>query len=196
MDRQEKIIELIFGKRGSGKSYLAKQLMLHQWRSLIYDTLGEYTDGIVIESYSALCKFWKNVYRNKFRIIYQPLDPEGEFEKVCELIWECGNITFLVEEIDAFCSPQSLCLPFKAIIQRGRHKDITLIGVTQRPANIARLITAQAKKMYIFNTTEPRDIDYFRQVLGENVIQKFTQLKEYEFVLWQDGQDQLTVSKV
>lgn len=194
----EKIIELIFGKRGSGKSFLAKHRLKEFSRYLVFDTLGEYTAGVIFDNVPVLAAFWQKVYAGNFRIIYQPLDPEGEFEQVCKLVWSCGNMAFLVEEIDCFCGnlSSSLDLSFKSIIQRGRHKDITLLGVTQRPFNIARLITSQAKKMCIFNTTEPRDIDYFKGVLGENVVSKFEQLKQYEFVLWQDGIEELSITKI
>jgi hypothetical protein len=194
----EKIIELIFGKRGSGKSYLARHRLKEFSRYLVYDTLGEYEEGVVFDNIPALAAFWKKVYAGNFRIIYQPLDPNAEFEQVCNLVWTCGNMAFMIEEIDCFCSnlTSSLDVAFKSIIQRGRHKDITLIGVTQRPFSIARLITSQAKKMCIFNTTEPRDIDYFKSVLGEQVTNKFEQLKQYEFVLWQDGVEELQTTKV
>ena len=191
----EKIIELILGKRGSGKSYLAKKMVLQHSRYLIYDTLGEYTDGVVIQSLAELSGFWEKVYRKKFRIIYQPLDPELEFDAICELVWQCENMTFLVEEVDRYARPLAMSLPFKEIIQRGRHHDITFIGVTQRPHGVDKLITSQAKAMYIFNTTEPRDIKYFQEVVGDGVIEKFAELKQYEYVKWQDGTDQLEIGR-
>ena len=49
--------------------------------------------------------------------------------------------------------------------------------------------------MYIFNTTEPRDIKYFQEVVGDGVIEKFADLKEYEYVKWQDGTDQLEIGR-
>jgi len=191
----EKIIELILGKRGSGKSYLAKKMVLQHSRYLIYDTLGEYTDGVVIQSLAELSTFWEKVYRKKFRIIYQPLDPELEFDAICELVWQCENMTFLVEEVDRYARPLAMSLPFKEIIQRGRHHDITFIGVTQRPHGVDKLITSQAKAMYIFNTTEPRDIKYFQEVVGDGVIEKFAELKQYEYVKWQDGTDVLEIGR-
>ncbi len=194
----EKIIELIFGKRGSGKSYLARHKLREYKRSLVFDTLGEYTEGVVFDNLPALAAFWKKVYAGDFRIIYQPLNPEVEFSQVCDLIWNCGNMAFEVEEIDCFCGVLSSSLDesFRQLIQRGRHRDITLIGVTQRPASVARLLTSQAKQMSIFNTTEPRDIDYFKQVIGERIVPMFEQLKQYEFISWQDGQDSLEITKV
>lgn len=191
----EKIIELILGKRGSGKSWLAKKMIQQDSRYLIYDTLGEYTDGVVIQSLAELSVFWEKVYRRKFRIIYQPLDPEQEFDAICELVWQCENMTFLVEEVDRYARPLAMSLAFKEIIQRGRHHDITFIGVTQRPHGVDRLITSQAKAMYIFNTTEPRDIKYFQDVVGDGVIEKFAELKEYEYVKWQDGTDVLEIGR-
>jgi len=191
----EKIIELIFGKRGSGKSYLAQKMIQQHSRYLIYDTLNEYTDGVVIQSLAELSNFWAKVYRKPFRIIYQPLDPELEFDKICSQVWLCENMTFLVEEVDRYARPLAMSLAFKEIIQRGRHRDITFIGVTQRPHGVDKLITSQAKAMYIFNTTEPRDIKYFQEVVGEGVVEKFADLKQYEFVKWQDGTDELEIGR-
>lgn len=191
----EKKIELIFGKRGSGKSYLAKKMLAQHQRQLVYDTLGEYTDGVVIQSMAELGEFWQKVYRRNFRIIYQPLDPEVEFDKICSHVWLCENMTFVVEEVDRYARPLAMSLPFKEIIQRGRHHDITFIGVTQRPHGVDKLITSQAKVMYIFNTTEPRDINYFKEVVGEGVIKKFDELKEYEYVKWQDGTETLEIGR-
>lgn len=195
MSDTEKIIELIFGKRGSGKSYLAQKKLQQHRRYLVFDTLGEYSDGVVIQSLAELSTFWQKVYRGSFRIIYQPLDPEAEFDQICSHVWLCENLTFLVEEVDRYARPLAMSVPFKGIIQRGRHKAITFIGVTQRPHGVDKLLTSQAKAMYIFNTTEPRDINYFKEVVGGEVIEKFEQLKEYEFVKWQDGTEQLEIGR-
>ena len=191
----EKIIELVFGKRGSGKSELAKILLQQHPRRIIFDTLGEYTDGVIVENIEELKALWGKVYRRNFKIIYQPLDPEGEFPIVAQLVWACGDVTILIEECDRYAQFQRMCLPLKEIIQRGRHKNIALIGVTQRPPSIDRLLTSQAKKMCIFNTTEPNDIQYFREVIGDAVVTKIEQLKQYEYVEWLDGRDELLVKK-
>ena len=76
---------------------------------------------------------------------------------------------------------------FRHIIQRGRHKNITLIGVTPAPFGINRDLTRQAKEVYIFNTNEPRDIQYLKDLLGNEIEQKISELKQFEFVKWTDG---------
>lgn len=191
----EKIIELIFGKRGSGKSYLAKKLLQQHSRYIVFDTIGEYTEGVIVQDLNELKALWGKVYRRPFKIIYQPLDPESEFVIVAELVWRCGNLTMLIEEVDRYARPLAMDLPFKEIIQRGRHKNIAIIGITQRPHGVDRLLTSQAKKMCIFNTSEPRDVEYFRDVVGDHVVSKIAELKQFEYVEWQDGRDELLVKK-
>ena len=206
LDKPEKKIRLIFGKRGCGKTELAKQLCQDCERLLIYDTLGEYRHGVVISNLQELKEFWGKVYRCNFRIIYQPLDPDSDFDPICNLVntlqrrpagdtTKCEDLTFLVEELDRYSKPLSLSLPSKEIIQWGRHRNIELIGISQRPHGIDRLITSQAKEMYIFNTTEPRDVDYFKDVVGYDVVVKIADLKEYEYVRWQDGINELEIGK-
>lgn len=193
----EKKIVLIFGKRGSGKSYLANKLIENEPRFVIFDTMSEYTNGIIfgVENYDEYLGFWQKVYRGRFRIIYRPIKPDMEIEKVGELVYALGNCCFLIEEIDCYCSPYQISDNFAAIIQRGRHKNITLIGITQRPFGIHRLLTSQAKEIYVFNTNEPRDREYLRILLGQEIDSKLDALKEYEYVHWQDGKDGLEIGK-
>lgn len=191
----EKLIRLVFGKRGSGKSVLAKSLIRYQNRYLIYDTLGEYTDGVTISDLDTLRRFWLKVYQRNFRIVYQPLDPDAEFDAVCELVWECQDMTFLVEEIDQYCQLHRMSPEMKNIVQRGRHRHIELIGVTQRPANIDRLLTSQTKEMYILSMTEPRDIAYFKDAIGGNIEEKIVALDQYQYVRWQENEEELEIGK-
>jgi hypothetical protein len=191
----EKIIELVFGKRGSGKSFLAKKLLQQHDRYIVYDTLGEYTEGVIVQDLEELKALWGKVYRRPFRIIYQPLDPDGEFPIIATYVLRCGNVTLLIEEVDRYARPLAMCQQFKEIVQRGRHNNIALIGVTQRPPGVDRLLTSQAKKMCIFNTSEPRDIEYFKDVIGDTVAAKIEQLKQYEYVEWLDGREELLVKK-
>lgn len=191
----EKKIIPIFGKRGSGKSFLVKKLIESEKRLLIFDTLGEYTNGVVFEDPRKLLEFWRNVYRKSFRLIYRPLNPQEELDPLAELVFDLGNMTMVIEEIDCYCTPYEISDAMAHIIQRGRHQGITLIGVTQRPFGIHRLITSQAKEIYVFNTNEPRDRDYLRMLLGTEIDAKLDALQQYQYVKWTDGKEQLEIGK-
>ncbi len=191
----EKKITLIFGKRGSGKSYLAAKLVEQEDRLVIFDTLSEYTNGVVFEDTKEFSDFWLKVYMHPHRLIYRPLNPEAEIDYIAKAIYSLGDVCFLVEEIDCFCTAYQISDQFAHIVQRGRHQNISLIGVTQRPYGIHRLLTSQAKEIYVFNTNEPRDREYLRILLGQEIEEKLDQLKQFEYVKWTDGVDQLQIGK-
>lgn len=191
----EKKIILIFGKRGSGKSYLANKLIAHEQRVLVFDTLSEYTEGVVFEEYGDFTAFWRQIYQHPYRLIYRPLKPDEEIEYVADLVYAIGNVTFLVEEIDCYCSSHQTSESFAHIIQRGRHNNITLIGVTQRPYGIHRLLTSQAKEIYIFSTNEPRDREYLRTLLGQEIEPMLDRLGQYQYLHWKDGEQNVEIGK-
>lgn len=194
----EKKVIIIIGKRGSGKSFLANKLIDSEPRLVVYDTMSEYKNGIVFgtENYNDFLLFWRKVYRGRFKLIYRPIKPDAEIEQICELVYSRGDLCFLVEEIDCYCTPYQISDNFAGIIQRGRHRNITLIGVTQRPYGIHRLLTSQAKEIYVFSTNEPRDREYLRTLLGQEIDQKLDSLQQYQYVHWLDGKEGLEIGKV
>ena len=189
----EKKIILIFGKRGSGKSYLAKKLIENEQRIIIFDTLSEYTDGVVFEDHQKFVEFWRKIYIHPYRLIYRPLKPDEEIEDIAESVYLIGNVCFVVEEID--CTAYQISESFAHVVQRGRHKNITLIGITQRPYGINRLLTSQSKEIFVFNTNEPRDREYLKNLLGQEVEQKLDALRQYEYLKWTDGKEGLEIGK-
>ncbi|RKY11470.1 MAG: hypothetical protein DRP65_04205 [Planctomycetota bacterium] len=193
----ERKIKLIFGKRGSGKSYLAAHLLDQYLRYMVFDTLHEYRSGVIFDDKFLLARFWRERYQAQFRLIYRPTKPENEIAYISEMVWLCGDICFLVEEIDNYCTSHRLAdSNLSNIIQRGRHKHITLIGVTQRPFGIPRILTSQAKEIYIFRTNEPRDIDYLKSLLGTEIELYLEKLQQYEFLKWEDGSEKITIAKI
>ncbi|MBW8003340.1 MAG: hypothetical protein FVQ80_15225 [Planctomycetes bacterium] len=191
----EKKIILIFGKRGSGKSYLAQKLVEREERLVIFDTLSEYQNGVVFESYEGFTEFWRKIYQHPYRLIYRPLNPDQEIDLIADLVYTLGNCCFLVEEIDCYCTAYQISESFAHVVQRGRHQNISLIGITQRPYGIHRLLTSQAKEIYVFNTNEPRDREYLRTLLGQEIEEKLNQLKQYEYIKWTDGKEGLEIGK-
>ena len=196
----EKKVTLVIGKRGSGKSYLVKKLIggeTPKERLLVYDPQSEYSEGVCFDrdSYGQLLEFWWRVRQTGFRIVYRPIDPAGEIDDIAKLVFALGNMTFVVEEVEAYCNTFNINQNFAAILQRGRHRNIELIGVTQRPFGIHRLLTSQAKEVYVFNTNEPRDRQYLRDLLGFEVGAKLDILKQFEYVKWEDGSDKLEIGK-
>lgn len=185
----EKKIILVIGQRGTGKSTIARQLIKDVKRLLIYDTLGrDYFDGVCIDNITTLNETWRKVYDKNFRIIYQPLNPREDFAYVCDLVFKCGDMTFLVEEIDTFVplDPRSIDSEFLMLVQRGRHQEIELIGITQRPYAIPAILRSQCKDLYTFYQFEQRDIEWLRGIIG-NTAEEVPSLKQFEYFHWENG---------
>ncbi len=194
----EKKIRLVIGKRGSGKSVLVKHMIRNERRLVIYDIMSEYVQGVTFDDTerSELVEFWRRVYRQSFRIIYRPLEAKAEIDWLARAVYALGDLTFVVEEIDAVCTPFDMSPWMQAIIQRGRHMNIEMIGVTPAPFGIHRDLTRQAKDIFVFRTKEPRDIQYLRRLLGEEIEAKLAALEQYQFVHWSDHVDGLRIGKV
>lgn len=179
----EKKVFLILGKRGSGKSFLVKQYVKTFDRYLVFDTLGEYTEGIIFTDIGELHEFWGKNLDKKFKLIYQPLQPEEEFPAICNMAWACENLVFIVEEVDRFSDSFHLSYEFANIVQRGRHRNITLIAISQRPYRVNRTLSSQVKELYTFQQSEPRDIAFLSEFIGQDV-EKVRNLPQYNYLHW------------
>lgn len=199
----EKKAILIFGKSGSGKSYLARHLLRDRGRVLIYDRMHEYTEGVIFyaDEKPRLAQFWQQCYQGNFRLIYRTMtiDKETrlkEIDLISHLVWAAGDMTLCIEEFSGYCSANYTPDKLGQIVLMGRHRNIELFGIQQRPYDLNPEIRSQVKEIYIFNTTEPGDIDYFRGLVGREVETMLPKLGQYQYLYWQDGSETLEVGKV
>lgn len=190
------VIKVVFGQRGSGKTTKAAGLTGGKPRVLCFDTLGhDYKDGVIVESLDELRAFWRRCYRGRFRIVYRPLDPFSEFPEVCRLVYACGNLSFVVEEVDLFFRVGRCDPAFTQIISRGRHAGVELVAVTPAPKGFGSLLRSQAHEWYIFATREPDHVAYFGARCPGVPPHVFASLGEYQYVHYVDGATNYTICK-
>ena len=169
MDKAD--IKLFVGKTGSGKTYKVARMIAGCDRVIMFDTQGkDYTDGVMFYDMGELRRFWLKVHRDKFRLIYRPIDPLREFEEICRLAFACKGLTVIAEELPSLCTSQIINEQLRKLIFRGRLNDIHFIGLMQRPIGIHRDITSQASEIFIFNIDEPRDVKYFQERIGTDLV--------------------------
>lgn len=174
---------LIFGKRGSGKTTLAKKLLSGRKRLFIFDTLREYKIGLVTDDIHEASEFLIGNEFSIFKISYSPeIDDKRAFNYVCNLIYSMKYVTFLIEEIDNYCSALIVPGAFSKIVRYGRHYDISIITTARRTAEVPRLLTSQATDFYIFSHHEPRDIDYFSHLFNPLVAERIRNLKQFHYL--------------
>lgn len=170
---------LIVGKRGSGKTQLVKKLLaeIDRQRVIIFDPLGEYESGLIYYDFITFCD--KIEGAESFRYILR-FDNQEEYEYALEVAYAVGDLLLVIEEITHFANERSIDKSLDSIIRFGRHQNVSLLSVTQRCANIPRLLTSQMDIIISFKQTEPRDIEYLYKTVGSEAFE-LSELGEYKY---------------
>lgn len=158
-----------FGKRGAGKTTTIKgQLKFARGPCIVPDVLGNFDDvpGLHTETTEqtilAIEKY-KKTGENPV-IIQKTKEPSLAVDFISTALWEARGGTLILDEIDSVNSSEAPC--FDNLVRYGRNRGIDLITGCRRPFEIPRNITANANSIYIFQTHEPRDIDYYEEIIG------------------------------
>ena len=151
-------------------------------RVIVFDPLGEY-DGERFDNLCSLLRYARG--RKRFFAVYRPRDARAEFPWLARIAFELGGLCLVAEEISWAISPAKMPVEIEALIRYGRHRDVELLGISRRPAEVNRDLTANANEVYIFRTHEPRDIKYFRDVIG-SVADTLPNLPAFTPYVWKD----------
>ena len=186
----------IFGKRGAGKTHMIKHaLTFCEAPVVVLDILGNFSK--IKNSYQtdtlsdALQKITDyNTYESASDnerafmdevppiIVLQPSDPDEAINFVSALLWHEYGGTLVIDEADGFSIANAPC--FDQLIRYGRNRGVHVLTGCRRPYELNRNITAGANCIYIFQTQEPRDIDYFAKTLiGKEQAERLKNLPEY-----------------
>lgn len=170
---------MVVGKRGSGKTFLVKKLLneLQPKRLVIFDPLNEYADGLVVTDVIDLCNRLETT--EHFRYILR-FDTQEDFRLALEAVYLKGDLLLVVEEVSYFANERSIDASFDSIVRFGRHRKVDLIGITQRCANVPRLLTSQMDIIISYKQTEPRDLEYLYRVVGDEAYD-LNELGLYEY---------------
>jgi hypothetical protein len=101
----------VAGKTGTGKTTLVKRALFPRYpRRIFWDVKVENHDLLPVCS---LCTTPSELERaltaGKVSILYQPQDLSAEdFDLVCYLIYDQGNMTLFVDEVTAICDPSRI----------------------------------------------------------------------------------------
>jgi hypothetical protein len=109
-----------------------------------------------------------------------------EFEFICWLAWQRGNLTLTIDEIHEFVPSHfgSIPLPFKRVVLRGSKRHINVIGISQRPANIHKDLLSQAAalRLYVFKLGWADDFASLKKIIPD--VERAQHFKVGEFICW------------
>lgn len=173
----------IFGQKGSGKSFLARQIAADEQRVLIIDNMGEYLEADVIEGFQNCVKAMVQAEgRASFRLALRARSVEEDL-KLLYLAEKMTHITIIVDETSKYVSASYLPPEFEQLIRYGRHKAINQLYMSRRPSEIHRELTAQSDFVVTFRQHENRDIQYLRGRFGDSAF-KAANLGQYQVMVY------------
>lgn len=158
MMRSSEIIT-ISGKRGYGKTTVAKSIVSKLSRVLIWDPMHEYSNSYIPKSGSI-----------------------EEFNQFLKGYWELGNVFILVDEADQVMPEgRPLCEYANKIINLGRHRNIGMGMVTRRLARLNKTAFSQSQEVILFHHFMPNDIRYLNEFIPD--ADKLQKLKKFEYYI-------------
>jgi len=200
-ERKREIIGFL-GKTGSGKSYKMKEYLskLKTNRIFIWDSLEEYTDSDLKEHKISGFKFVddikefvnlvfnyidKNDYSKDLKIVFSPLVDSLEIDPFCEAVYSLGKSVIAIEEADLLFPERGVkSKALLELIKRGRHRAVSIVWTTQRPAEVGKTLLAMSNQIYAFQITESNDLKYLAFLNREKVLQlPNLEYGKYEYVI-------------
>ena len=193
----DNLIICVFGRKGSGKTTLVREIIKENPRVFVIDSLAEYDAGFQVVHGKRACieamrdagraredLFDLKEERGPFRLSLRVLDVEDNLELI-DYAYEFPGTMLVVEETSLYTKSHFLPTEISRLVRYGRHREIDQIYVARRPSEVSRDLTAQADLIVSFQQQEPRDVKYLRDVAGEEA-EQVRNLPKYKTMVFGD----------
>lgn len=171
----------IAGQTGSGKSYLAERYLSSYPFVVMLDTKGEMLDrwmerrkplwiGVPEDEVSLVTKLEDIDKQTTPKIIYSPDFDElkdefyDSFFQWCYFRRNC--IVWVDEAMSVSPNPSKIPEYYKAILTRGRSRNVAVWSLTQRPKGLANVILSEATHYFVFRLQLEQDRERIVDITG------------------------------
>lgn len=189
LEQQNRIIACA-GRKGSGKSTKAREILQQINRLFIYDTMGEHRwcpDSFEELDAAVIYLMESRAYEGGFMARYVPEadDEEADFSEVCNVVYEQGNMMFAIEEVAMLgCSPNHSPKKFKRLMRLGRHRNVDMLYTTQRLEEIPVSLRSATDVFILFSHTEPLALKAIAERCGDDIASKVAAFEGHEFLVY------------
>lgn len=168
-------IHAVIGASGTGKSSYIKKDLLRDYDQLVVwspledtDDYATFCGGVVARKITDLVA---EVKAGATAIVYWPAagsdkELKQQFDLFCRVVFECRGAHVLVEELSQVTMPSWAPPAWKKLSTAGRHRGLTLIGVSQRPANIDKDFLGNCTEVRCYRVNYDADAKVMADSLG------------------------------
>ena len=168
-------IILVYGTTGAGKTRWTRAYLKTLSRVIILDPMREHRG----ELFDNPVDMARHIERHGlFKVRSEFVD---DFPVLCYVALAATRCALVVEEAQrAIPSGAGELSPwFEDIVYRGRHRDVSLICVSQRPSTVHIVARSQWTRIICFHQTEGQDVKWLENVSGFDVPAHELQPGEY-----------------
>lgn len=177
---------LVVGVTGTGKTFLAKELVSKVPRLLVVDPLCEWGDVTV------MCFDWETVLeecrQDRFRIsICIDENPREILDFACRIARdeEVGHCVLVVDELSLFFRRgEEASESIQGVVRFGRRENVSLMLISQRSYDCPIDLRSQLSDIFAFRSHEPRDIQALGQMVGRTEAQRVLALRGHSHYHW------------
>ena len=155
----DKRISLFLGMEGSGKTTRALREVANEKRLIILDHINqEINQGLIVRDLDSLVD-WVERSPDEFRLCAW-LSKDEEIDELLEYVYELGDLTLLIDEMDTLCDGGRLRPGLHNIVASGRHSSVSLVGISQVPHDFPKRLRSQTRKFFVFQMQEEDDVKW------------------------------------
>lgn len=158
---------VIVGHSGSGKTVLAKFLLLTQTRVTVIDPKHTFRLDGFKPNKSMRFPSWSNAFQNVIR------PGRNDDEKLSEFLFSClkhRNNTIYVDELAVMEERfEASTAVLKEIALTGRERKVSLWNAIQRPRGVPRIFFTESEVFFQFNLRSDEDRQYMSGFIGNEV---------------------------
>jgi hypothetical protein len=158
-------ITAVFGPMASGKTFLIEKEWIPAMppRYIRFDATGESMDDPNIEHvWRSPQALYKRLQENPyfFKIAYHPgTNIQEDFYWCVKCLWRLDVYkTIICDEFHEVCNVNQTPAFVQTMMRYARHNHLSVIGASQRIADVHKLFTSGARKIIIFYSQESRDL--------------------------------------
>ena len=160
---------VIVGMKGSGKSFLANELMrgLRGINCIAFDFNHQFHDAHAVISHDVTELFMMYRKLNGGHYILQPYDKsENTFNRFCTEIFSLNNCVALIDECHQYVSKMRILKPYNDLVLSGRPRGISVISISSRPQNLPNNTLTNARHIFAFKLNLESDVKFLESWLG------------------------------